>query len=57
LPIDTRAPQEVQWYRARVAKARRDADLFDREKRMESVVWTDSDLNELALIAKGVYEH
>jgi hypothetical protein len=57
LPIDTRAPQEVEWYRERVARARRDADLFDREKRMELVVWTDSDLNELALIAKGVYEH
>ena len=57
LPIDTRAPQVVEWYRHRVAKARRDADLFDREKRMESVVWTDSELSELATIGAMIDEH
>jgi hypothetical protein len=34
LPIDTRAPQEVEWYRERVARARRDAEAFD-----ESMMW------------------
>lgn len=57
LPLDTRKPQEVEWYRERVAKARRDADLFDREKRMESVVWTDSELSELATIGAMIDEH
>jgi hypothetical protein len=35
LPIDTRAPQEVEWYRGRVARARRDAEAFDRESRVK----------------------
>jgi hypothetical protein len=30
LPIDTRAPQEVEWYRERVARAKADIEAFDR---------------------------
>jgi hypothetical protein len=50
LPIDTRKPGDCEHWRQRVAKAKQDIDLFDREMKLASVVWTDADVNELAAI-------
>lgn len=50
LPIDTRQPQDVQPWRDRVEKAKRDIENWNTEILMESVEWTDEDLKELLRI-------
>lgn len=57
LPIDMRLPGECEHWRKRIEKARRDIDLFDREKKLASVVWTDADVTELAEIGAMINEH
>ena len=57
LPIDMRLPGECEHWRKRIEKAKRDIDLFDREKKLASVVWTDADVTELAEIGAMINEH
>ena len=57
LPIDMRLPGECEHWRKRIEKAKRDIDLFDREKKLASVVWTDADVTELAEIGAMIDEH
>jgi hypothetical protein len=57
LPIDMRMPGECEHWRRRIEKAKRDIDLFDREKKLASVVWTDADVTELAEIGAMINEH
>ncbi len=57
LPLDMRLPGECEHWRKRVEKAKRDIDLFDREKKLASVVWTDADVTELAEIGAMIDEH
>jgi hypothetical protein len=57
LPIDMRLPGECEHWRRRIEKAKRDIDLFDREKKLASVVWTDADVTELAEIGAMIDEH
>ena len=57
LPIDMRLPGECEHWRRRIEKAKRDIDLFDREKKLASVVWTDADVTELAEIGAMINEH
>jgi hypothetical protein len=57
LPIDMRLPGECEHWRMRIEKAKRDIDLFDREKKLASVVWTDADVTELAEIGAMIDEH
>ena len=57
LPIDMRLPGECEHWRKRIEKAKRDIDLFDREKKLASVVWTDADVTELAEIGAVINEH
>ncbi len=57
LPIDMRLPGECEHWRRRIEKAKRDIDLFDREKKLASVVWTDADVAELAEIGAMINEH
>ena len=57
LPLDMRLPGECEHWRKRIEKAKRDIDLFDREKKMASVVWTDADVTELAEIGAMIDEH
>ncbi len=57
LPIDMRLPGECEHWRRRIEKAKRDIDLFDREKKLASVVWTDADVSELAEIGAMINEH
>lgn len=57
LPLDARLPGECEHWRRRVEKARRDIDLFDREMKLASVVWTDADVSELAEIGAMINEH
>lgn len=57
LPLDMRLPGECEHWRRRIEKAKRDIDLFDREKKLASVVWTDADVTELAEIGAMIDEH
>ena len=57
LPLDMRLPGECEHWRRRIEKAKRDIDLFDREKKLASVVWTDADVTELAKIGAMIDEH
>lgn len=57
LPLDMRLPGECEHWRKRIEKAKRDIDLFDREKKLASVVWTDADVTELAEIGAMIDEH
>ena len=57
LPLDMRLPGECEHWRRRIEKAKRDIDLFDREKKLASVVWTDADVTELAEIGAMINEH
>ena len=57
LPLDMRLPGECEHWRKRIEKAKRDIDLFDREKKLASVVWTDADVTELAEIGAMINEH
>ncbi len=57
LPIDMRLPGECEHWRRRIEKAKRFIDLFDREKKLASVVWTDADMTELAEIGAMIDEH
>ena len=57
LPLDMRLPGDCEHWRKRVEKAKRDIDLFDREKKLASVVWTDADVTELAEIGAMIDEH
>ena len=57
LPLDMRLPGECEHWRKRIGKAKRDIDLFDREKKLASVVWTDADVAELAEIGAMIDEH
>lgn len=57
LPLDTRELSEIPAWNDRVAKAKRDIDLHRREQVMESVEWTDSDVNDLLSIARELDEY
>ena len=57
LPLDMRLPGECEHWRMRIEKAKRFIDLFDREKKLASVVWTDADVTELAEIGAMINEH
>jgi hypothetical protein len=52
-----RLPGECEHWWKRIEKAKRDIDLFDREKKLASVVWTDADVTELAEIGAMIDEH
>jgi hypothetical protein len=57
LPLDMRLPGECEHWRRLIEKAKRDIDLFDREKKLALVVWTDADVTELAEIGAMIDEH
>lgn len=54
---DEPKPITVSAWRARIDKAKRDIEKFDREMRCALVVWTEAERNELLLIARELDEY
>lgn len=50
-------PIAVPAWRARIAKAKRDIEKFDREAKCASVVWTNAERSELLSIARELDEY
>jgi hypothetical protein len=56
LPLDARQPGDCEHWRNRVAKAKQDIEWHRREFAAAEMVFSEKDISELILIAKGFDE-
>jgi hypothetical protein len=56
LPLDARQPGDCEHWRKRVAKAKRDIEWHRREFAAAEMVFSEEDISDLILIAKGFDE-
>jgi hypothetical protein len=56
LPLDARQPGDCEHWRRRVEKAKRDIEWHRREFAAAEMVFSEDDISDLILIAKGFDE-